>query len=303
MDIKAKLLKTLKKHWIKIAIALVVFLLFIKWTNISQGIAELRNLHLIPYIIACLTIVVVQLSKNLRFYYLAQDLKLEIGFWQTLRAHFIVPIIGRVTPAKLGEGMKIFMLCKARKELGFVFIMEKLTDTCTLLIISLFSIYTFGSYVNIWLGIAAVMVLMLVMLFNIGKILNFFLKKNIFEDQWFLNQLKKVSPMQWIAFLGYSTLIRFLVLSVPFIILLSLDMPLPLWLVFQMYGLSMVIGNISGLPGGIGSREFSYAFLLLTYGGLGKETAGVAALLVVFTDLMVESVLALIGLAMRKSKT
>ena len=77
MGIKEKLLKTLKKHWIKIAIALVLILLFIKWTNISQGIAELRNLHLIPYIIACLTIVVVQLSKNLRFYYLAQDLSFQ----------------------------------------------------------------------------------------------------------------------------------------------------------------------------------------------------------------------------------
>ena len=68
-----------------------------------------------------------------------------------------------------------------------------------------------------------------------------------------------------------------------------------LWIIFQLYALSILIGTVSGLPGGIGSREISFAFLLVTYAMVTKDQAGIIALLVIATDLMIESCMAIVG--------
>ena len=231
----------------------------------------------------------------LRFYYLQHGLKLGISFKDSLIANSIAPIVGRLTPAKLGEGVKLFILKHDKKKVGFIFVMEKLADIFTLLVVSVFAIYTLGSYYNAYITLAVIFIGVIIVLFNIEKFLNFVLKKNILEDSWFRNSLAEISPLQWMVFACFSTVMRFLIMSVPFIISAALGFDISLWIIIQTYAIAVLIGNVSGLPGGIGTREISFSFLLVTYASLPKEAAGIIALMVIFTDLVIESLLALVG--------
>ena len=127
------------------------------------------------------------------------------------------------------------------------------------------------------------------------KFLNFFFGKNLLADQWFKENLMKVGYMQWLLYLAYSTLIRFLILSVPWIVAKALGIGVPMWLMFMIFAVSSLIGNLSGLPGGIGTREASFGFLLITYAFIAKEPAGIIVLLSLLADVLVEGILAAIG--------
>ena len=277
-----------------IAIAIIVF--FIKWFNLGNALSSLAKINPWFIVLSLFTVFVINIAKMFRFYYLARDLNINLGLKETILAHLVAPIVGRATPAKLGEGVKIYFLKKDPKKLGFTFIMEKLADIITILIIAFFAIYAFGSYYNAYVTLTFLLVLIVVVLFNIEKVLNFVFRKNILEDQWFRNLLYEISPRQWICFGAYSTIIRFLIMSVPYIMATALGIPTSMWMLFQLYAISLIIGNLSGLPGGIGSRELTFSFLLLHYAMLSKETAGILALLVVATDLITEGLLALTGI-------
>lgn len=287
--------KSYKSYLIRSVLAIIIILIFLKWINIFDSVRYIKEISFSFFFLAAFTILIINITKMFRFYYLAKDLNIDLSLKDAIIAHFIAPIIGRITPAKLGEGLKIFILKKDRKKLGFAFILEKLTDTFTLLIISVFAVYTFGSFYNAYITLVVLFILIIVGLFNIEKILNFMFRKPLLHDKWFKSLLQEISPAQIIVFIAFSTIIRFLILSVPYIISTAFGLNISIWLIFQMYAVSMLIGWLSGLPGGIGTREFSFSFLLITYASVTKDLAGIVALLVIITDLIIESLLALVG--------
>lgn len=294
--------KKSKKFLIRLIIAIIVVLIFLKWINIFDSVKYIKKIAIGYFILASLTVFIIQIVKATRFYFLAKSIKVDISYKKNLLVHFVAPIIGRITPARVGEGSKVFFFKKDRKKLGFSFIVEKLADIATLLVVCLFAIFTFSAYFNSVLAFIILFVIGIIMLLNIEKILNFVLRKNILEDKWFKKNLKQIPKKQLTLFIINSIIVRFLVLTVPFIIALSLNLKISYFLVFQMYALSMIIGWLSGLPGGIGTREFVYSFLLITYANIPKEIAGIASILVIFTDLLVESSIALVGYIIMKLK-
>jgi len=287
---------------VRVIITIVLLGVFFKWINLFDSLQYVKDLGWVFFVFAAFTILIINIAKMFRFYYLSRDLKLSISLKDTTIAHFIAPIIGRITPAKLGEGFKIFILKGDKKKLGFVFILEKLADTFTLLIISVFAVYTFGSFYSAYATLAVLFIIMVFALFNFETVVNLMFRKNILKDNWFKSELAEVSQLQWIIFIGFSTIIRFLILSVPYIIAVAFKLDVSIWLIFQMYAVSMLVGWLSGLPGGIGTREISFSFLLVNYASISLEIAGIVAILVIVTDLIIESLLALIGWGWMKVK-
>ena len=265
------------------------------WFDIFNSLYLLSDIQIEFFVIACLIVVCVHLLKTLRFYALAQELDVPNTFWQMILAHMIAPIVGRVTPGKLGELSKVALLKGDKKILSFVFILEKLADMITLCIVAVFGIYAFGNYMQAWLGMVVIIIAALIVLWKFEKFLNFFFGKNLLADQWFKENLMKVGYMQWLLYLAYSTLIRFLILSVPWIVAKALGIGVPMWLMFMIFAVSSLIGNLSGLPGGIGTREASFGFLLITYAFIAKEPAGIIVLLSLLADVLVEGILAASG--------
>lgn len=276
-----------------IAVGFLIWL--ISWTDLKTLLIHVQEIHLGWFLLAAFTVFILNIIKVFRFYYLARDVHIPITLKGSVRAHFIAQIIGRLTPSKLGEGIKIFFLHQDKKKLGFVFLIEKLADTITLITVAVFALYTFGSFYNAFLTLFGIFLIILIAIFYIDKILNFILKRNILEDQWFKLLLAEISPEQWLMVVGFSTIIRFLILSVPYIIAVSLGITISLWLLFQIFTISMIVGSLSGLPGGLGTREVSFSFLLITYAALSKDISIVLVLLAAFTDLIVESIMAVIG--------
>src|SRR3989344_4567867 len=112
-----------KKIWVAYVIKAVLMLAllaeFIKWTNLVDSVLRVPDIPLVFLMLAAITVIVVNAAKMYRFWLFAKGLGLRIGVKEFIIAHSIAPIIGRITPAKLGEGIKIMLLKADKKKLGF----------------------------------------------------------------------------------------------------------------------------------------------------------------------------------------
>ena len=282
---------------VKYAVGIGFLIAVLAWFDVFASLSLLKGLRIEFFLIACGIVVCIHALKALRFYALAQELSVHCSL-----KSMIAPISGRVTPGKLGELSKVALLRGDKKTLSFVFILEKLADMVTLSIVAAFGIFAFGNYVQAWLGMVIIIIAAMIVLWKFEKLLNFFVGRNLLEDQWFKEHLVKIGHMQWLLYLAYSTLIRFLILSVPWVVAKALGIDIPMWLMFMIFAVSSLVGNLSGLPGGIGTREASFGFLLITYALVAKEPAGIIVVLSLLADLLVESVLGSVGWTMHVTR-
>src|SRR5215470_10695076 len=96
------------KTHIKIALGILLFLIFLKWINLREAVKYLSQLNMTEFIFGCLLMVVSQALRAVRFYYLALELDVVLNFRENLLVHLITSLLGATTPGKLGEGGKVF---------------------------------------------------------------------------------------------------------------------------------------------------------------------------------------------------
>lgn len=290
-----------KKNLIRVFFLAIVVVIFFKWINLIDAVKYLKFLRWEYFILALLFLVILEILKGLRYYYLAKNYT-EIDFKRTIIMHLITPILGRATPSKLGESSKIFMLGGKKKELGFCYILERMSDVMLLLIISLFSVLMFTQLVFAYIAIVFIAVIILIIVWKSEKILNFFLRGNLFEKRWFIGFLKQLKLIQLARFILYTVVIWLVFFLSVYLTGISMNIKISFLIITLTYAISQLIGNASGLPGGLGSRELIFAFLLSSY-GIPKGLAGIFAIVVIFATLLIESITAVMGYIMlRKQK-
>lgn len=293
----------MNKKWVKYGVRLgimaLVVLLFLKWTNVSEGLHYLSDVNPYLFASAILLILFANLIKGFRFHLVTDALGLGLSFTRVVLVNSMCIIVGRVTPGRVGEAFKIVLLDRKNSDLSFGFVLEKIADALTVLIIAILGVGvlitegTFSTFVNSYILFALILLMIIAVVWKIDKVINFVAKRDVLEERWFWRNLKKLSITDWIVFVFITLLIRVAALANAILIIEALGITASWVLVAVIWNLAIIVGQVSALPGGFGAREAGYTGLLVAYASLSKELAGIAAVLVTVVDLIVESFLAI----------
>lgn len=260
------------KQLIGILVGIIVLAFFFRWVNIYQSLEYAKGLNLYYFVLGSVFVVLNVILRALRFFLLARPT--DIDFRRNLYIHFLVLLMGLATPVKTGEGMKIFLLKKSKKMLGFYYIIEKSGDFLMLMIFALSGVFLFSGFLNFYAIALIIAIFGLICLLNIDKILNLIFKKYHFEKNWFIKNLKNV-PVQSIIQFSILTVIIWILSIVPFYYYaLAIGIKLPILWIIPITGLVVLFSYLSGIPGGLGTMEFGFTYFLVTSFGIEKELAG-----------------------------
>src|SRR3989338_845664 len=191
----------------------LIFSLFYKFMNLTYSFSYLTNANIGYFIIAIIIAFGTRFVNASRFYLLAGSIGVHLGYKKNLMVHFLTGFLGRFTPARVGEGSKVMLLEGDKQKIGFLFILEKIVDLITLVIISVIAIFTFSMYGSIGIKLMIFLgffTIALVLLFHIEKIINLVMKRAVLEKQWFYKNLKSIPKKAFVIFLFNSLAIRFL---------------------------------------------------------------------------------------------
>ena len=291
----------LLKHLLKLFIALIIVAVLLKWANLHESFLLLKKAEISWLIGGIVCLLFVQIAKALRFHYLLRQMDQRVPLTRNILVHFIVPIIGLVTPAKLGEGLKVFLLGYKKRLAGFCFIIERLLDIIILVIVSLYSlIYLSVELYYIYAFILAMLVVAgMIFIFNIERIANYlsslFIKRVVITRSWLRKRLKKLLDMRFITVILLSFAAWFFVFFMVYLLAVSIGISTSFINLSSVFAISVVIGFISSLPGGLGSREASFTFLLVGALGVSKSAAGSLAILIILAHYLLLSITAVVA--------
>lgn len=244
-------------------------------------------------------IVFVQLLKAWRFIELGRVLHQPVPVYRCILAHLIVPILGFITPGKLGEGFKIMYLKASKRELGFLFIVERLQDMVMLLAVAAFGFAFSDFYILTYLVMAGVILAGIVILMKLEWFLNLVTKKifqkEYFTKNWFMQRLRKVfSPrilkasLLTVAVWGVT-----FTSSICFARSVGIDLPYPK--IAFVFAWAVILGLLSSLPGGVGVREGGITVLLHTLYAVPKSLGTALAAINLGMHYIVLTILAAAG--------
>ena len=281
----------LKKHWLKFAAMIIIVGIFVKWTNLSASLSSLCSIDLVFFGMALILVLGFNLLKGIRFCMLLQASGIRLSFLHTFLVSEMTLIVGRITPAKLGEGIKVMYIDAKKTDLSFCFVLERLADFISLFFFALFSLSLFSQFMpSVVLFGAGIIAVIAAMMYS-DRLLKFFFKQNVLEEKWFINGLKKLSISDWATYISLSICIRLGVLVLPVLIGRSLGIHLDIITTFALYSVAILVGNLSALPGGFGAREGTYSYLLSQAAAISMPLAGLAATLITLSDLLIETAL------------
>ncbi|MBU0898223.1 MAG: flippase-like domain-containing protein [Nanoarchaeota archaeon] len=283
-----------KKNWIQIIVGVIILAVFLKLINLADSLHIVSQAIWPIFVIAMLTSVVTQVLRGLRFYHISRSINVDTGIKKSILVQFMTSLAGIATPAKIGEGGKILFF-KNKNKLTFSFILEKIADFSLQFLIGFLAIFTFQIYVDLFYFVLVLFIIGIIALFKIDKILNFVLRKNEFEKGWFFNILKGINKKSFLIFSVLTFLLWFNINLSVWVYALSLGLVLDMFLLFQIFTVSNLMGTISGTPGGIGSTQIVFTFMMVTFMGVSSSLAGAVAIISVIGIYIIYTILTLIG--------
>jgi uncharacterized protein (TIRG00374 family) len=265
-----------KRLLIIVMIAIAFYLGIIIYSNLWDvlGAFKLFKWYLLPIILSL--IFIEYLIRSIRWNYYLDELKISI---QRKRSYliFFTGLSMSITPGKVGELIKAFLLkdecgTPMSKGTSIVFI-ERITDVigiCGLAIIGLFSV-SYG--MNSILIVTAIFILFVLVIQNrklsgklvkvIGKIpLIRRYKKDI--DAVYETSHDLLQPKNLMVGVGFGFISWSLECICLYLISFGFGIHLGLFESVFIVSFSLIIGNISMLPGGLGITEGSMLGILLT---------------------------------------
>ncbi len=270
------MLKKVKRNiFISLAAAGLLYLGFTIYANFDNVILTFASFDWLLIPLLLLLSLVNYFFRFLKWHYYLNVLKVKIKTIDSFSI-FMSGLIMSVTPGKMGELMKSYLVKEVTKEpisktFPVVFA-ERITDFVSLIIITLIGAYVFNFGREIVIGVGIFFLIILIILsnkiiaFKIIKLLekNKFLKKhlasihNAYESSY---QMLKPLP------LIYMTLLSLVSWSFEclgyYIILINFNIEVSfLWAAFS-YGFAIIVGAITMLPGGLGVTEGSLTFMLI----------------------------------------
>jgi uncharacterized protein (TIRG00374 family) len=268
-----------KKRIILLTLGLIIFLSIIfKTLSIKDISILITTKNLIVIILVALFINIIIPIKTFRWKYLLKANKIKnITFNQSFIEIGSSFFLGSITPGRLGEFSRVLSSKNKKKELTAIFIIEYLTDLIAILgiplIFSLIILYKI-QFVSIIVGI----------IFGILILGYLFLKMNIIDTlftkvfpkhnsiiqkkkeilkifQSYIKNYKAIIVSILIAFIMYMILY-----TIGWIILITIGINISFSTAIAIYSIGQLIGIISFIPQGLGSREAAIFGFLISLG-------------------------------------
>jgi len=244
-------------------------------------------------------VVMVQVVKAWRFRELAIVLNRPVPFFRCLLAHLIVPILGFITPGKLGEGAKIFYLNASRKELGFLFIVERIQDLLMLLIIAGMGFAFSDFYIISYLVLAGVVLGGIVLFLKLDWFLNQFtrrfLKKQFFSENWFMERSRELLKPRFFLASSLTVLVWFVTFGSSFCFARAVGISLAYPKIALVFSWAVIMGLLSSLPGGVGVREGGITVFMDTIYSIPRATGAALAAVNLAVHYIVLSITGVLG--------
>ncbi len=296
--------KKIKKHIVKLIVAVIVLLIFFRWINVWDSFEIMKEVTWSYLLLAFIVYALSQVVRAWRFYVISVSLRKRINIGRNILAHFIAPVVGRLTPGRIGEAVKILLIGSDKKTLGFCFIFEKIMDLLVLLVIVFAFIINIQQMVKVYLIVIVIFIGIIIVAFNFDRILNLGLKiiskGKVLEKGWFRKNLSKIRAVAYIRLFLLTVVIWVMNFLTAYLIVFSIGESINFILISLILAASILMAVVSGIPGGFGVREFSLAFLLGSFAGFTESAAGAYAILFTLLILTTESIMAGISYPLMK---
>jgi uncharacterized protein (TIRG00374 family) len=280
-----------KKRIFLLSLGLIIFLSIIFKTLSIKDISLLISAeNLIIIILISIFINIIIPIKTLRWKYLLKSNNIKnISFKTSLIEIGSSFFLGSITPGRLGEFSRVISSKDKKKELTAIFIIEYLTDLIAILgiplIFSLIILFKI-QFVSIIVGIIFAILVLGYIFLKLDLIDKLFIKlfpkhnsiiqkkKEVLEIfQKYIKNYKVILVSIITAFTMYMILY-----SIGWIIMISFGINISFSTAIAIYSIGQLIGIISFIPQGLGSREAAiFGFLL----ALGHDSALITSSLII----------------------
>ena len=279
----------------KVLVALLLFMFFLTWVDVFTAFQTV-SVSWSWFFFGLILLIASQFLKAVRFGMLSNKAGIVRPYFTHFLIHNIVTSFGLVTPGKLGEGGKLFYYKDADKRaLGVCYVLEKLSDSVVFVLFSLFLL----TALNFEFLIFVILGLLIIFIFGIV-----FLNPLIttFFPQFDIRILRIFSIGNFLILGGQALLIWLVVFFMQYLFAFAVGLEVPFFLFAQIMAASSLLGILSGLPGGVGSRELTLTFLFTTLLAADKVTIGAFAVANLFGQYTVLGVLAFASHLMLKRR-
>ena len=253
---------------LKIIVSVIILWVVFRYLGTPETRIRLREADRIWIAAGGSCIVMVQLVKAWRFRELGRVMQLPVPVGRCILAHLIVPILGFITPGKLGEGFKIVFLQASKKELGFLFLIERIQDLLMLLAVAGLGFAFSDFYVITYLVMAGVVAAGILAFLRLEWLMNAvtrrLLKREYFTDKWFLEHSKKLLTRRFVAPCMLTVAVWGVTFLSSFCFARSVGIGLSYPKIALVFSWAVIMGLLSSLPGGVGVREGGITVLLET---------------------------------------
>lgn len=219
-------------------------------------------------LILCFIVVIELVIKSIRFKFLLSKIA-NVSFKDIFKIIFETTLFVVYSPGRLGDIMKLDLLKKhdvKRTDSLAALIIERISDLIVVILFSLGILFSFQ--INIY-PIIILFIIIFASLIILYK-LNIF--KNIIGQVF--SAMKKITDKKIILMLILITPILWLVdVSIPYYTLKLLGYNIEFQTLLFLYYVSTIIGLISMIPGGLGSMDFSFSYMLSNLTNVLKKDA------------------------------
>ena len=271
--------------------AILIYLGLISYSDFNKTISSLKSIPLDAFLLSLLAIIISIIFKFIRWQIYLNELEIKLTFADSLLV-FTSGFIMSISPGKIGELLKSFLL-KSKCQIPIaksspVVAAERIVEFTALILVCLLGVIIFNSGSN-YIFIFAPILLTGGVIVNSNKFRNIlrkmfsrlpFINKYIDDIEEFNVNLKKL--------LRLNIFLKILLISITawilefygfYFILSSFKNDITVvWASFS-YSLSILIGAVSMLPGGIGTTEGALSFLLTQKGII--ENVAIASTIVI----------------------
>jgi uncharacterized membrane protein YbhN (UPF0104 family) len=270
IDIKflTNILKNEKTITTVFLIAGIILFAYILLSLRLEDIANTFNALGFNIIILCLILVGELIVKSVRFKLLLKRIT-DVSFSDVFRIVFETTLFVAYSPGKAGEIMKLDLFKKhgvGRTDTFAAIIVERASDLAMVILFSMGLLFTFDMNLYPIILIAAAGTVSIIALYKSnllrGVVSRVFRSIKRFGDWKTILMLCILTPLLWLsdAFIPYFTL-------------KALGYNISFMAITPLYFVSMLIGLISMIPGGLGSSDFSFSYTLSSLMGVSKSDA------------------------------
>jgi uncharacterized protein (TIRG00374 family) len=295
-----------KYNFILLATSLILLVVLLIYSNFFEVLSILSKANLTFIPLAYFLWFASLLLRSLRWKFLLKKVGMKVKFWKVAKVYAIGMFISNLTPLKTGEPIRsVFLKIMDGKNISSslpsIFI-EKIFDVTVLILFSIFGLAFLGlSKFSFWLILA---ILVYVLAFGIGtyiliskeRVKKFFERiVKLFSFLKFMKKFEKKvesfsiglheafvkynTPRMLGAAFAYSLAIWIVEGTILFMSFLMLDTYVNPFLVIAVWAISILVGVITFLPGGLGSSEGVSMLIFTTFLSISPAKVLAAAIL------------------------